>query len=329
MSEYREFNGVMFIGDPHVSSRKPGRRKDKNFGDTVVGKIQFLIEHCNENGLLPVFLGDMYDSAYEPDERLKTKLLRTLKSSHQTPLANVGNHDIANAVLADGDSLVYLAEAGAVKLNAYAGALETIKVGDKLWGIGATPYGQEITADARPFFGKVDMIVWLTHHDLAFEDPYPGSMPLPEVKGAKLVVNGHMHLRKKTKKVGESIVFNPGNITRQFIDAIEHDPAAFVLTREGRLEKVEIPHERAIFDLTGQLIHAISPGEVKSAAQKEAETVQESEFVSMLNTDAALEMGKSQDGSIILEEIRMKFEREDTPEDVRDYIEEMHRRAVA
>lgn len=241
----------------------------------------------------------------------------------------MGNHDIANAVLSDGDSLAYLAESGAIKVNAYAGALATVSVDGRVFGIGATPYGQDFPLDARPFFGKVDMIVWLTHHDLAFEDAYPGSMPLPEIKGCKLVVNGHMHLRKKTKKVGETFVFNPGNITRQFMDAIEHDPAAFVLTKAGKLDKVPIPHERAIFDLTGQLIHAISPGEAKSAAEKEeAAALGESEFVAMLTADSSLDMGKSDDGSIILEEIRDKFEREGSPEDVRDYILSIHSKAL-
>jgi len=323
MSAPIECNGVMFIGDPHVSSRKPGRRKDENFGATVIGKIRFLLDYCNERKLVPAFLGDMFDTPYEPDEALKTKLLRTLKTSWTTPLANVGNHDIKSAVLTDGDSLSYLVEAGALRLNAYAGALAILKVGEKTWGIGATPYGQDFPEDARHFFAPMDMIVWLTHHDLAFEDAYPGSQPLPSIKGCKLVVNGHMHLRKKTKKVGETVVFNPGNITRQFMDAIEHDPAAFVLTAEGKLEKVMIAHERAIFDLTGQLIHAISPGEVKAAKLKEDETAEsaaESAFITMLTADSAMEMGQSDDGSIIREEVMHKLERERSPDDVRDYI---------
>lgn len=321
MTSSIECNGIMFIGDPHVSSRKPGRRKDENFGATIIEKIRFLIEYCNERKLVPAFLGDMFDTPYEPDEALKTKLLRTLRKSWTTPLANVGNHDIKNAVLTDGDSLSYLAEAGAIRLNAYAGALATLKVGEKTWGIGATPYGQDFPEDARHFFPPMDMIVWLTHHDLAFEDAYPGSQPLPSIKGCKLVVNGHMHLRKKTKKVGETVVFNPGNITRQFMDAIEHDPAAFVLTSEGKLEKVAIPHERAIFDLTGQLIHAISPGEAKAAKQKEdAAEVADSAFITMLTADSAMEMGQSDDGSIIREEVMHKFDRENSPEDVREYI---------
>lgn len=329
MKDYREFNGVMFIGDPHVSSRRPGDRLDKNFGETVVAKIKFCIDHCNEHGLLPVFLGDMYDTPVEPTESLKTKLARVLSSSNAVPLANVGNHDIAHSVLTDDDSLALLAATGIIKLNTYAGPLESIKVGGKLWGIGATPYGQEILEDARPLFPEADMIIWLTHHDLAFENPYPGSRPLPEIKGAKLVVNGHMHLRKTIKKVGESVVFNPGNITRQYPDAIEHDPAVYILTKEGKIDKLEIPHERVIFNLKN-FVRTISPGEAKSAEQQALERAQDgSEFVKMLDAESVLETEKTDDGTIVLREIRMKFERDDTPKDVRDYIEEMHRRAVA
>ena len=330
MTDLIECNGLMFIGDPHVSSRKPGRRKDDDFGAAILGKIRFLIDICNERRLVPTFLGDMFDTPYEPDEALKTKLVRILRSSWTVPLANVGNHDIRNAVLTDGDSLQYLFEAGALRLTAHAGALAKLKVGEKTWGVGVTPYGQAFPADARNFFQKVDMIVWLTHHDLAFEDAYPGSQPPPEIKGCKLVVNGHMHLRKKTRKVGDTVVFNPGNITRQYIDAIEHDPAAYVLAADGRLEKIAIPHEKAIFDLTGQLIHAVSPGEAKtSKAPVEVACLQDSEFVTMLGADSSLELGRTDDGSIIREELEAKFERDNSPEDVRDYILEMHRRALA
>lgn len=326
-SKIRKVKGILFIGDPHLSSRRPGRRKDDDFGKTVLGKIEYLINYCNENKLLPCFLGDMFDSPLEKEEQLKTKLVRTLRRSWTTPIANAGNHDMRNTTLSDGDSLAYLAETGIVNVCETSGSFETVMVGDKLVGIGATPYGQSFPLDARPYFGTVDTIIWLTHHDIAFEGAYPGAMAAQAITGCKLVVNGHMHLRKNVVNVNGTVWFNPGNITRQAIDAIDHEPAAYALMEQGNLVKVNIPHEKAVFDLTGKLIDAISPGEVRRESAEEGD--QESAFVNLLKRDTSMEMSKSDDGSILLEDIHSKFERESIKEEVQDLILELHGKAIA
>ncbi|WP_315923017.1 metallophosphoesterase [Mesorhizobium sp. SP-1A] len=314
---YREVEGILFIGDPHLSSKKPGRRKDGNFSATVLKKIEYAINICNERRFVPCFLGDMFDDAVEKDESLKTKLIRILRQCWTTPISNVGNHDKVNDTLTDSDTLAIIAESGVLNVCTKAGAFETFKIGDKIVGLGATPYGQSFPTDARPFFGQVDQIVWLTHHDVAFENPYPGSVAPQAIIGCKLVVNGHMHLRKNVVRVGATVWFNPGNIIRQHVDAIDHEPAVFALTAKGSLEKFVIPHEKIIFDLTGKLIDAISPGE---APTPESNKDFDSAFVNLLNANSSMEMAKSDDGSILLEDIKDKFEREKTSVEVQDIV---------
>jgi hypothetical protein len=321
----REVDGLLFIGDPHLSSKKPGRRKDRNFSLTVLKKIEYVINLCNERKFVPCFLGDMFDEAVEKDEALKTKLIRILRQSWTTPISNVGNHDKINDTLTDSDTLAIIAESGVLKVCTKAGALETFKIGDKIVGVGATPYGQSFPTDARPFFGPVDQIIWLTHHDVAFENPYPGSVAPQAIIGCRLVVNGHMHLRKNVVKANTTVWFNPGNITRQHVDAIDHEPAVFALTAKGGLEKFAIPHEKIIFDLTGKLIDAISPGEAPSS---ETNKDFDSAFVNLLNANSSMEMAKSDDGSILLEDIKDKFAREKTSEDVQGIVLNLLNRAV-
>ena len=64
--------GLLFIGDPHLGSIKPGRRKDVDFGATVLGAVAQAIAVANARRLVPVFLGDIFDRPHEEDERLKT-----------------------------------------------------------------------------------------------------------------------------------------------------------------------------------------------------------------------------------------------------------------
>jgi predicted phosphodiesterase len=321
----RAAEGFLFIGDPHLSSRKPGRRKDTNFGKTVLGKIEFAINVANERKLIPVFLGDMFDRAVETDESLKTKLIRILRKAWTKPVSNVGNHDINNVVLTDGDSLALLAETGVIDVIAHSGAFETFQIGNKRIGLGGTPFGQTPPADVRGLFNGADTVVWLTHHDIAFENPYPGSMNPFEIVGCRMVVNGHMHLRKKPIKVGRTVWLNPGNITRQAIDAIDHVPAVWSLTVDGRFEPIPVPTPSDIFDLTGKLIDAISPGEAPKPGTPEGE---DSVFVSLLSADTSMEMAKTQDGSVVLEEIVEKLERERAHTDVRHIVMDLHALAV-
>lgn len=320
----RSANGFLFIGDPHLSSRKPGRRKDDNFGNTVLAKLEFAIGVANDRKLVPVILGDVFDRPIEPEEHLKTKLIRVLKKSWTKAISNAGNHDTQNVVLTDGDTLAVLAEGEHLHVAVHSGAVETFHIGDKVIGLGATPYGQTPPTDVRPMFGKTDTVIWITHHDIAFENPYPGSMNPFEIIGCRMVVNGHMHLRKKPVKVGKTVWFNPGNITRQAIDAMDHIPAVWSLTVDGRFEPIALPHKKDIFDLTGKLIEAISPGEIPKM-----DTSADSAFVNLLQADSSMEMEKTDDGSVLLEEIIEKMDRDRVPADVRQIILDVHELAIA
>jgi predicted phosphodiesterase len=326
----RECDGLAFIGDPHICSIKPGykygRRTDDDYPETIFGKLRFIIDHCNKNRLIPVFLGDMFDKAFEPSKAIETRLLRLLKTSWTQPISNVGNHDIKNKILTDNDSLKYLEEAGAIRVAVYSGVLDTFVIGGKTVAIGATPYGQDIPTDARHYFPKADTIIWLTHHDLAFEGTYPGAQELHAIKGCRLAVNGHMHIEKERRAVGGTTWFNPGNIVRQAVDAILHVPAINVLTIAGRLEKVVIPHDKSVFDLTGKLIDSISPGEIPKGLSADEQV--DSAFVSLLQADSSMEMGQTQDGSILLEDIQAKFKRDNTDDFVKSIVMNVLQKSV-
>ncbi|MTH94804.1 hypothetical protein [Roseibium sp. RKSG952] len=322
----RKANGLLFIGDPHVSSRKPGRRRDEKYASTILSKVEYAISVANERKLIPIFLGDMHDSAVETDEGVKTRLIRILCDAWTKPISNVGNHDIRNTTLTTGDTLKMYAEAGVLVVADKSGPVETVMIGDKVVGIGATPYGQSWPTDARPLFGEVDTIIWLTHHDIAFENPYPGSIAPTSIAGCRLVVNGHIHLHKNPVRVLKTLWMNPGNITRQTVDTMDHDPAVWELTADSKFNKIRIPHEKGVFDLTGKLVDPIAQEQVSEQA---TETLAESEFVNLLSADSPMEMNKSDDGSILKEEIEEKFERENTPHDVRTLILHLHAEATS
>lgn len=311
----RECSGLLFIGDPHLDHATPGRRMDDNFAETVLGKLDFVIEHANANDLVPVFLGDMFDKNVV-SKWIENRLARILMKAKHKPVSNVGNHDKKDKVLNDQDSLMSYAINGTMHVALDAGPVETFLIGGKKVGLGATPYDQAIPIDVRMYFDKPDIIVWITHHDLAFGNPYPGAEPLTEIKGCRLAVNGHMHLSKPPVAVGETTWFNPGNITRQEIDALEHEPVVYEFAPTKPLKRVIVPHKKGVFNLKGKYIDAVSPGEAGSVKTMN----DDSDFVAILQAEDAMEMQKTDDGSVAREEIHEKFERDHTPQDVRDIV---------
>ena len=308
-------NGLLIVGDPHVSSRRPGRRTDEDWPGPILAKLEHCAKVSRERGLATVFLGDLFDSAVESDESLKTKLVRILKDFHMVVVSNTGNHDMRNTRLSDGDSLAMLAASDVLDVVALSGPVMEIGVEGKRIGIGMTPYGQDIPRSVAGMFPDADATVWFTHHDIAFGNAYPGAVQPFEIEGCGLAINGHVHDTKDNRKVGRTLWVNPGNINRQTVDLMGQKPTAWVLHGTGQMEPVELPHRQNVFDLTGSLVAAI---EVKDLPKDV-----DSAFVSLLEAETAMEMSSSSDGSILRREIEAKFERDGTPQNVRSAIIEL------
>lgn len=316
-------NGIAFIGDPHITSRRPGRRTDSNYGATILGKVEFCLDHATENNLFPVFLGDFYDAPVIDDETIKTRVTRLLRRSKYCPIENHGNHTNANARLSDGDSLMTLASADLLDVVVETTPIYEFMLGDMRVGLGATPYGQAIPTDVRGAFPEADLTIWLTHHDIAFDETYPGAVPPHEIQGCDLVVNGHIHQTKAPLVVGQTTWFNVGNITRQSLDVAEHVPTLWVLGTTGAFEAIEIPHAKDVFDFTGRLVKTASGKEV---IRTESEG---SAFVELMRRETSLDLDKSDDGSLVKEEIDRLIEEQKTPQAVQAIVMSLLAEAIA
>jgi hypothetical protein len=318
-----EAGGLLFIGDPHLGSIKPGRRKDVDFGATVLTAVAQAIAVANARRLVPVFLGDIFDRPHEEDERLKTRLTRILAGCWTTPVTNTGNHDKANDMLEDCDSLALLAAGGTISVVRTSGPVCVYRIGELRVGLGATPYGQAIPTDVRDAFPEVDTVVWITHHDVALEGAYPGALEPHPIEGCAIVVNGHMHLRKPLVTCGSTVWFNTGNITQTAVDALDHVPTVFELTADCEIvpHVLDLPTGTDAFDLTGL---QVAPAKPASPGEPVLRTVVEaaptSAFVELLKSQDTLEMGRSGDGSLLREAIGARFEADGTPPEVRAAI---------
>jgi hypothetical protein len=187
-------------------------------------------------------------------------------------------------------------------------------------GVGLTPFGQAIPGDVAGSFPGAASTAWFTHHDIAFENAYPGAVPPFAIEGCALVVNGHIHKSHKPVAAGRTRWANPGNIARQSVDLLDHVPRAWVLDAGGTLVPEVLPHQPNVFDLTGRLLEPASGSRVAGEI--------ESAFVSLLQAEAPGDLARSGDGSIIREEIEAQFEVDGTPEVVRAIVRSLLAEAV-
>jgi len=320
MPEPLACDGLLVIGDPHVGSRRPGRRTDADWPAPILAKLERCVALANAKNLAPVILGDVFERAVEPDESLKARLIRLFRAFRIRPLANVGNHDIAHTRLSDGDSLAVLGLCDVLDVVPVSRPVRAFDVGGRRLGVGLTPYGQAIPTDVRGLFPDAETVVWFTHHDIAFEGTYPGAVPPFPILGCDLVVNGHIHKTKRPIQAGGTLWTNPGNIARQSVDLLDHAPRAWVLDADGRLDPEDLPFAADVFDLTGRL--------VEPAANQAVAAALESAFVSLLQAETATDVARSQDGALLTEELAAKFARDDTPEAVRAVVRSLLAEAV-
>jgi predicted phosphodiesterase len=313
-------NGLLVIGDPHVGSRRPGRRKDEQWPLPVLTKLERCVAIANERALAVVILGDLFDRPVEADEALKNQLIRTLKGFRHRPIVNVGNHDIQHTTLTDGDTLALLGLCDVVDVVATSAPVAEFRLGERRLGVGMTPYGQAIPTDVRGSFSGVDLQAWFTHHDIAFEGGYPGAVPPFAVEGCDVLVNGHIHRTQKAMLAGRTRWLNPGNITRQSVDLVDHVPRAWILDGSGELEAQPLPFKSNVFDLTGRVVDAADG----SVVAREVESA----FVTLLQAESPTELKRSGDGSIVRDEIEARFAQDDTPDAVRAIVRSLLGEAV-
>lgn len=314
-------NGFLFIGDPHLSSTRPGRRKD-DYVSSVLNKLSLAAEIARREELVPVILGDLFHRPKENHLATLTRLVEVLQQFPQVPLCLGGNHDKSQTLLTDTDALQLLAQSGLLEVFdgecREALMLDTPAGRIALW---AAPYGAALPASIE---STADQVVLITHHDLAFESAYPGAAELFEIAGCDLVVNGHMHKTAPSVQKGQTNWHCPGNIEPLSVDCIDHVPAVW-LWRGGDarqpLEQIVVPHERDCFDLTGLNVAAGTTDAALDALSVPQLSVPAlggtSHFAELLSAQTTLEADRTEDDATFLEDLAQAFVELDAPSPVR------------
>lgn len=309
MKTFKKYNGLLFVGDPHLWSLSPGTRidVDMSFAEVVLDKINQAIDIALEHNLFLVFLGDLFDDDEEKDNLILVKLMKLLKRLPEPPVTILGNHEKKEIKLTDDVALSVIKEAGLIDVIEKTEVYAKFEFKNKqVVYLGGTPYGMPIPVDIKPYLKKKDNeensdVIWITHHDLAFGEDYPGAQQLREVQNCFMLVNGHNHVTKNPMQIGMTKCFNPGNITRMTTADVNHIPRVWQWLPELKNELIsyDLKYNKNVFNL----IHKNIQANKRYKELKEADAYTMSKFVDMLNAQKQDEHDKTDDGSYLKENI--------------------------
>lgn len=313
----RGFDGFLFVGDVHLSSQRVGRRMD-DYATAILKKLQQAGQIARERNLYPVLLGDLFHRAGENNLELLARVRAVSREEFVVPpLVLGGSHDRREAWFTDGDALKFLADTGSVQLIDQPGWVLTLDTGKETVGLWAAPAGSPIPRklDSR----ETDRAILITHHDFDFCGAYPDALALEEIDGCDLHINGHMHTPAPRVMKGRTACYNPGSISRVSVDLKRHKPvvSVWVPAYKLSLEPVELEVVEDVFDLTGKEVFAATPAELKASLPK---GLRLSSFAAKLRGAHALEAGRTDDGSVLAEELGAYFTLFDKPPVLKTYL---------
>lgn len=357
LSHHTPTLGLIFIGDPHIWSHKPGRRRDESFLDTIIGKMNWIAQYCNENNLWPVILGDLLHEATDNNLLMISKLVEALKLFDRKPLVLVGNHDLNQRTLVPGTVLHLLQSTHQIHAMMHNGPFCFLSIehasGSKNILIGGTPYGVAVPKSLSGWTStgrnadhhaikkslRADEVVWITHDDFAFDHSYPNAIPIEPIVGVDYAINGHMHTTQKPILKGQTAWYNPGNISRLTIDLIDQIPKIWKWTPQQEtmevgadgldvpmIEGVEIPHIKGqdILSLEGRVALTAPSSEDMITAIAEETTI--SRFVEQIKEEQ--QINRSDDGVFLAQSIQEELEQSAPPAHVQSIINHLFEQAL-
>ncbi len=329
-TNYSGADGFLFVGDPHLTSYKPGRRVEDEhlIMDITADKFDQAIEVANAHNLVVVVLGDLFDKAKDSKAKLMTLLFRALRKAKHPVLCMPGNHDLLATDVTEDTALAVAEASGLLHLMRGSNAINaTFEFKGQRVALGATFHEDTILSSVVGLPGSegADTVVWITHHDIAFDGAYPGAMEPHAIEGCALVVNGHMHRTQPSIYQEPTWWVNPGNIFRQTIADAKHVPAVWSWhPGEDFPERHVLRYVEEVFNWRGK---SVSPkmGTLLPQALEDEDENADSAFVEQLEAALSGELPKSSKADVLLEDMKAIEEAMKPEEEVLKIVTALHK----
>lgn len=323
----KEFKNILFIGDPHISSIQISKRQDDiHTLDTVIDKMRQAAKISHEHQCYTCIEGDLFDNDKEKDITTLNKTIEVLQEFYYPPMSIIGNHEKTENELTQSNMLYTLIQAGIINTIEDNHVSIRLNVDGQKVFIGGTNYGSNIPSKIkRP--KDADKVIWMTHHDLIFQEYYPNAQPLKEIIGVDLAVNGHMHGTQKQVQTKTTTWWNTGNILRQKTDMENHIPSVWLWNpiehdkKKEKLTQIPLKYKKDIFKKVEIIEPSITQnydlGQFNDADNK-------LKFIELIHTaTTAHDNNKTSDKDLVKEHMENLMNIQNIPEDIRAELFEM------
>lgn len=323
----KTFENCMFIGDPHVSSEQPStRHDDTHILDTVLDKLAQAAKISHETKSYVLIEGDLLHNKKENNISLLNRLIKVLQSFYYPPLSVIGNHEKIESEINHKDMITVLIQTGVIQAIEDNELTVRIKIKDQIVDIGGTNYGS-IIPDKIKRSKKANKVIWLTHHNLMFQQYYPGCQPLKEIDGVDLAVNGHIHDTKPQVQIKKTTWWNTGNILRLSKDMIDHVPSVWLWNPEHhdnnkqKLIQIPLQYKKEIFK-KNEVIESNSKQDFSDISfNNEQNKLKFIELIDQVATEQ--ENNKTSDKDIVKEHMNNLAELNNIPDVIKNELMEM------
>lgn len=212
----RDYDGLMFIGDPHLEARVPGFRSD-DYPQVALKKFAWCLQFARRMNLQPFLLGDLFHLPQDNPNWMVSQIIDVIARHHGKGLPSIyGNHDVRENTRKPNDSISILFSSGDLCLVSAEDPWRGSVAGKRVV-VGGTVWGDKIPKswdDSQQV--AADLVAWMTHHDIlipGYEEA--GRIRPKELPGIDLIINGHVHRRLDPVSKGHTHWITAGNITRR------------------------------------------------------------------------------------------------------------------
>lgn len=194
---------VYFIPDVHLQEFSPRSRKD-SYPTTVINKLEYIAEYINSNNGITIFLGDIFNAVNMPMIYMY-RVIDVFKKFKEIPYTVIGNHDLArnNPDLIDRTPIGLLNNIGLIK---WCKEIDLDNV--VIRGFHYTEPIQSNTSD------KKSICVAHCFYEDNFAETHNLHIKDILALNYNYFVLGHDHTPYEDAKVGDSIIYRPGSLTR-------------------------------------------------------------------------------------------------------------------
>lgn len=247
---------IGFLGDTHITNKKPERRKDDyceiQFSKLYQAMDTFIVEGCEA----VIQVGDLVDSP-EVSNRIIAKLIllfRQYTFKHNIKFYSCwGQHDIS------GHSSKTLPNSPLSILEA-CGLLTLVHFNNiSILGGNINLYGSSFGEEVPDVDNKNNFNILVTHRMIGDRELYPGQELenpkafLKKYSDFNIIACGDYHYRFLTK-YEDRVILNPGALMRKTISKfdLEHEPGVFTVdtnNMEVKFHPINIRSVDEVFDL--------------------------------------------------------------------------------